>query len=422
MLWLFIVVTVSLLIRIPAPKPHERLKDKHRFLIALAMYTACLFVGTVAFSFRTDVPEAMDFRQLYSGGFLARTDPGELYSLDAQKQVQSSYVAKTQTTVLPFNHSAYEALLLAPLSKLPYRQAYLCFLILNSLLLIPCFLLCEDVFSGPPTFGRPMAGWFFSFWPTSEALVQGQDSVLLFLCICLTYRVIKSGKLYLAGISLSLALFKPHLMLLLACFLTARYGWRFLAGSLTGSVALSMVSVAVTGLSGLKAFFGLLLATGGGESSAKSGQGDLGIHPALMPNLRGLVFDIFANVASREVVFAISIGMSAGLIVWALWLLRKPLSQPLTFSLAIVCAVLASYHVYIHDLIFLLLPLGLLVGRVIPPQSKLITVLYLLPIASKVAGGPLMSLVALPVLWLLYCIKKALPANTASLDVICVEA
>ena len=420
MIWLFFVVLLLLLVRIPLAKPDAKLKDAHRFFIALVMYTACLFIGTVVFSFRTNIPEGMDFRQLYSGGFLARTDPGELYSIDAQRQVQSTHVAKTEITVLPFNHSAYEALLFAPLSKLPYRSAYLCFLIFNSLLLLPCFLLCQDVFSGPPTFGRPIPGWFFSFWPISDAIVHGQDSILLFLCLCLTYRLVKSDRLYLAGFALSLALFKPHLVLILVCLLTARYGWRFLAGSVVGSVAMSVVSLAITGLSGLKAFFGLLLATGGGASSVR--EGDLGIHPALMPNLRGLVFDAIGKFAPRESVFAVSVVLSAGLIVWALRLLRKQLSQPLTFSLAIICAVLASYHLYIHDLILLLLPLGLLVGNVIPPKSKLIAALYLLPIASMIAGGPLMSLVALPELWLLYSLAKAVSANNRSMKLVCVEA
>jgi len=72
-----------------------------------------------------------DFRQLYTAGYMLRSGHAhELYYLPAEKVFQDTLISREQIA-LPFNHLAYDALLFAPLSLMPYRAAYFTFLVIN---------------------------------------------------------------------------------------------------------------------------------------------------------------------------------------------------------------------------------------------------------------------------------------------------
>lgn len=82
--------------------------------------------------------DRMDFRSMYAAGVLVHTNPANLYDLAHQKRVEDTLVSR-RPGVLPFNHLPYEALIFLPFSILKYRDAYLCMLFFNALLILPCF-------------------------------------------------------------------------------------------------------------------------------------------------------------------------------------------------------------------------------------------------------------------------------------------
>src|SRR5712692_8010920 len=112
-----------------------------------------------------------DFRQLYTGGYMLRSRHArELYDYDAQKTFQDALISREQIA-LPFNHLAYEALLFAPFSLLPFRTAYSAFLALNLALLTLSFRLLR------PRMGNLARVWrwlpvamFLGFLPLAAAL------------------------------------------------------------------------------------------------------------------------------------------------------------------------------------------------------------------------------------------------------------
>src|SRR5437867_7391289 len=83
-----------------------------------------------------------DFRANYSAGYMARTGHiRQIYDYAAQKELQDQLISR-EPVAMPFIHPAYEALLYVPVSILPFREAYVAFLILNvGLLLISYRLL-----------------------------------------------------------------------------------------------------------------------------------------------------------------------------------------------------------------------------------------------------------------------------------------
>src|SRR5690242_6668914 len=101
-------------------------------------------LGAMAFwivEFRSSILELCDFRQLYVSGFMIRSGLGsQLYSYRHQFELQNLLVSQNWVA-LPFIRPAYAALLFAPFSYLPYRQAYLLWAICNvGLVVLTCWL------------------------------------------------------------------------------------------------------------------------------------------------------------------------------------------------------------------------------------------------------------------------------------------
>src|SRR6266849_8752907 len=112
----------------------SNLRSSRPFLLVWLIYSAGILLGVYFLLFPSGLTERMDFRQLYAGGYLARTDPANLYEYARQKEVQDAFVRQAPG-VLPFIRPAYEAWLVAPLTHLPYRIAYFSFLCINLLIL-----------------------------------------------------------------------------------------------------------------------------------------------------------------------------------------------------------------------------------------------------------------------------------------------
>src|SRR6266853_656494 len=141
------------------------LSSSRPFLLVWSVYSVAMLVGVWFLFFPSGRAERMDFRQLYAGGYLARTDPANLYDYSRQKEVQDALVSQAPG-VLPFIRPAYEASLVAPLTHLPYRIAYFSFLCINLLILPACFFVGRDIFSRRGIIAQPRPGLqLFAFFP-----------------------------------------------------------------------------------------------------------------------------------------------------------------------------------------------------------------------------------------------------------------
>lgn len=374
-------------------------KSCRPFLIMWAIYLLLVGFGLKFAFFPSGLAERMDFRQLYTGAILARTAPSQLYNWENQKEVQDAVVSKA-VGLLPYNHPPYEAVFLRPLSWLPYRRAFLATALLNVALLGACFFLCRDEFSHTGAFAQPRPGFqIFAFFPTTVAIFHGQDSVILLFCCCLAFYFAKREQRFLSGAMIALAIFKPQIACPVAGILAASYGISFVGGFASGIFLISLCSLAVVGREGLISSARVILQTGSVGTSLQIGT--MGVFPYAMPNLRGLTWLMTWPFHNGRISLILTIMFSVITLVWntRMILARRP-TAALSFSIAIMCAVLVSFHLQLADLVVLLIPLGVMSAS----QSRPITIarasLFIAPPFLTMLGVNFLCLLASVVLLL----------------------
>jgi hypothetical protein len=321
----------------------------------------------------------MDFRDMYVGGYLLRTDPAHLYDLARQKQLEDSFFGP-RFGVIAFAHLAPEAVLCAPFSMLSYNNAYVCMLIFNVLIMGACFFAARDAFSKIFMPWQPRPGFaIFVYIPIFIAIAHGQDSLLLLLFFCLAWRQLSRGHSFTAGCLAALVLLKPQLGAIAGLLLCLRFGRRFLAGFATGTAALAVGCYLLIGSSGMAAYHAMLR-----QLSLLDGQGEwaqeaIGVYPPTMPNLRGLFYvTIGSHLTSIQAFNAIAL-VSLLILIWIAYMIRKA-PQNEAFALAILTAVFLSYYLQRSELAILMLPIVLLAPLPERSISWIVAVLYVLPI------------------------------------------
>jgi hypothetical protein len=337
----------------------SRLAAARPFAWAWLIYTFLILVLALRVWIPSGLYKEMDFRAMYTGGMLARTDPSHLYNLSAQKALQNVLV-KNDGLVLPFGHLAHEALFYVPFSLVDYRTAYLAMLLFNAILMACCFWAAREEFTANIPLWQPRAGLiFFAFIPVTIAMAQGQDSLMLLLILCLTWKLLKRSQLFAAGLLLAMLLFKPHLAVLLALFLALQYGWRFIAGFAAGSAIVAGICLPFWVHGGWSGWTEIIRGTSLAAGASQAEQFAFGVYPGSMPNLRGLLFAILGHALSARAFFDVVIVVSSIALLWAISSVKK-LTLQNGFAFSIIVAVLLSYHFQEADLAILLLPMLLM--------------------------------------------------------------
>jgi len=372
------------------------------FLFVWLIYSLLVPLGVKFLLFPSGLAERMDFRQLYAAGYQVRTDPSNLFDYEHQKTVQDRLVSKADG-LLPFIRPAYEALLFAPLSYLPYRAAYFSFLCVNLLLLLICFLVCRNELSHPGTFAQPKPGLqIFIFYPVMVAILQGQDSILLLLGFCLAYRCLKAGRTTLAGILLGLMMFKFQITIPLAALLLFRYASRaFFSGLVAGTGLVGLLSIATVGWNIVASFTRVVKLTASATLVPNS-PALFGVVPLAMPNLKGLISGITLNRLPGPVIFAVTMVLSLAIAIGIIRKLRatKP-SLGVSFSMALTGALLLSYYLHLQDFSVLLLPLGLVAAEKNLNLARAAWLFYIAPPMLLFAGHSLIFLLSMLLILLL---------------------
>jgi hypothetical protein len=252
------------------------------------------------------------------------------------------------------------------------------------------------------------------FFPVIVAILQGQDSILFLLGLCLVYRILKSGRGFLAGAILGLLLFKPQVALPLALFLMARYGLSLLAGFALGGSIVTVASIALVTWQGCLTLVRALLLTGSVSVSRDIPAGSFGVFPFIMPNIRGLITGLTAWFLPGKIALALTVLLSGCLVLWGMRTLRGTrFGLDAAFSLSAACAVLVSYYLHIHDLTLMQLPLGLMAGHKNSYISRSALVFYLAPQLLMLFAHKFLYLLALPVMMFLYGISQVSPVAAA---------
>jgi len=338
-----------------------------------------------------------DFRQFYTAGYMVRSGhAAEIYDYDSTAKFQSQVVSPGGSVALPFNHLAYEALLFAPLSFLPFRSAYAVFFALNlSLLAAPFFMLRSYAPSLRAVWSKAPIMIFAGFLPVGTALRQGQDSLMLLALLVCSFIALERDRDYASGIFLGLTLFKFQYALPIALLFLVWRKWRVISGFAITAVLLVTVSFAITGP---QVYARYLFSMSAGLATAEQ-RSRFGIDPLFMPNIRGLAF------AAGGHGLLVTVVLSVLVLAWAI--LAKP-----SFPIFVLTAMLVSYHGLIHDAVILLIPLIVLGHAAVRAgemwKSWLLIAVLFYPTMAIICGFPYFFL-AVPVIGLLVACSERRP-------------
>ncbi len=381
----------------------------------LKLYLPALLVLEliICLGFRSSIRAgAIDFRLYYTAGHMLRTgDAANLYDFATETRLQNALVAP-QPIALPLLAPPFVALFFVPISVVPYLPALLIFAVVNLAALAFAVRAMRPHLRALSTRWLPTpALLFLSFLPVGLTLVMGQISILLLLIACLAFALLEAGNAFLAGLVFSLALMKFQIAIPVALLFLVWMRWRFLVGFVCGTSILSAVSAITIGT---RNFLVYLHSIAGMSSLAGTPlQAASGLSPLRMANFHGLF-----SLAPTHLATALTAIASLGLLGWAAT--RRP-----SFPLALIVALLVSYHLYPCDLTLLLLPLSLLCDRLFSedptaasaPTTELsslqthrrtllfcsIGVFLITPALIEIIVNNLIFLLALPILALAAC-------------------
>lgn len=298
-----------------------------------------------------------DFRNCYSAGLILRSGRGrQLYDYELQRQIQNTTISPA-TMVLPYVHLPYEALLFAPFTIFSYRKAFVGFLFLNLVFLFIAFWLWQKLPPSKVQVWRWFSLLFFvGFAPISATLLQGQDSILTLLLFSAAVVSIDSNEM-LAGAFLGLALYKFQLVLPIAALFLLWRRWNFLAGSSVSALSALGLSAILASPDGLRQYF---LSLHDISTKFTAGNNIVYIMPvSSMPNIRGTLLAI--PHLSPGIASGLVIALSIVVFGFAFWS-GINVSSRCQLAIAISTTTLVGYHVLMHDLSILLIPMAMLLS------------------------------------------------------------
>lgn len=289
-----------------------------------------------------------DFIGLYTAGKIVRQGSARrLYDVNLQKAVEHDFLPRGR--FFPLDHPPFEAWLGLPLAYLSFPHAFAVWGGLNLVLFGLVLYLLARV--GIQLETVRLLVWLAACVPLlAGVLLLGQDSLLILPAFILGFLALKTRKDFSAGLALGLGLFRFEIMFPLLFVFLLRRRWRVLAGFSIASLAALLASLALVGWGGLIDYSRVLLQVGHTTGSRMNG-----VNVATMPTLRGAVATLSGQrIPSSAVFFLILVGTLA-LLGWAAWEFRsmeKPETPAfdLEFSLAVLAALLSSYHLFVHEL------------------------------------------------------------------------
>ncbi len=323
-----------------------------RALSTLALIAgAILCAASIYFGFRGETfmgrPLGGDFVQFYSAGKILNTAPAAgIYDIATIVRTEhESLPTMPDTQMLLYGNAPYIAALFRPLALLPYRYAY-CVWLAISLLLYGSGLAI--------LIGRTLPKTAYLIALSSpmfllETWIGGQISVIGFLGIALFVDCFRRERWFLAGLSLSIAAYKPSLIAIPAVMLLIGACWRIVAGLIAGSALAGLLSVATVGFDGCVRWldtlrvFGLL-ATGAQASIRRVKYVDFNSFFSIL---------LGANSIARICAFLVT----AAALLWlarAWWTSKGDRRLLLAATLALMLA--ANFYVPVYDTIILVAP------------------------------------------------------------------
>jgi alpha-1,2-mannosyltransferase len=299
--------------------------------------------------------KGLDFADFYVAARIVHDGRGaELYDPRVQNEYLARYSGRVGTY---FIHPPFESLLYLPFALLPLSRAYTLWSAFQAIQLIAVGKLLE---ASPRRWSwRFLVPASLLFTPLLLDFLQGQDSLFLLLLLTSALLALQRKRDFTAGCLLACGLFRFHIVIpaALPILFIARKGLAW--GFASVAAVLFCVSVGISGWGVIVAYPRFLLHLGSLPLA--------GIHNSQKANLCGL-FDL-AFGPSERMVLALTL-LSSVLVLglslrYSVLAMKSASNAGLVLVIAILAAMLVSYHLSPHDLTILILPMVLLVDHLL---------------------------------------------------------
>ena len=215
-----------------------------------------------------------DYAEFYAVGTLLNRGPADrLFDLGLQDEwLHRAVPAFPVDEHLPFVYPPFLAPIFRPLASLPFARSFAAWLAIS----LAAYAAAVGLVlrgSGLSRSERRTA-WLLavSFEPFAmECWLGGQLSSLGCLAVASGLALRRAGRPFLAGLALSILLYKPTLPLLIVPMLAVGRRWRMVAGFGAGGILLAPISLAVAGEAGCGDFVRLMLGYGRNGGSLGAG-------------------------------------------------------------------------------------------------------------------------------------------------------
>jgi hypothetical protein len=323
----------------------------------VALIFAIFALSLASFVGRTGQSFLRDFSAVYVGAELAKTDMPSLYDLDKQFELEKEVTGLPlkEDDLLPFPYPPFLGLLLSPLSLLSFGGAFKAWACLSLVILGFCvFLLARGLELSRDT-TQVLVLFTSMFIPVYVTLIQGQTSFLVLLLLTLFFLRARDPESSEAGFWAGFLWIKPHFFLIPCFVLLVRRNWRGLLAAGLVSGGLAGFSWVLVGTEGILAYLKLIQQMGKGEYQA--------VALDRMHNLRALL--LYLNFG--DVVWLAGVGIALGLIFWVY---SKGPHLHYWLSACALGSVLFSPHLYMQDIVALIVPAGLALAASRPITAR----------------------------------------------------
>lgn len=282
--------------------------------------------------------------------------------------------SQTPTNVrLPNLYGPQVSLLFVPLTYFPFLIAAQIWVALSLLLYGYCVFLIWKASPALRLHGSLAALCAFAFPPLFHFFVRGQNSVLVLACFTAAFLAFRANRSWLAGIALSLLIFKPQFLVAIPLVLLLAQAWKAFAGLVISAGAQLLFTRIYFGPAVMHSYFDTL------RNISRVGAAELTLAPIQMHSLRSFWTLL---IPWPEISLALYLLCSIAAIVIAAAIWKSPAALSLRFTGLTLAAVLVNPHLFVYDLLVLAPALLLLTDWILsqpphPSSSALLLLTYL---------------------------------------------
>jgi hypothetical protein len=286
-----------------------------------------------------------DFTDAWVAGWHAlNADASQLYDSDKFVSIQRAMIGARDYFYPNWPYPPTFFLILAPLSKLPYANAFLTWDVAT---LLGCVVVVYLIVRRPPAIALVLASPF-----TAWNLLAGQNGFLTASLLGAALYFLEKRPA-VAGVMIGCLTYKPQFGILLPVALVASRQWRAVASAGVATALLAAASVAVFGADAWAAFPNAFVE----QSKLNLGAGS-DSNWGYLQTVYGLSRNL--NIAANAAWLIQSLTtLAVAIIVWILW--QSPVRYPLKAATLSAAALVATPYAFAYDMAALAIPVAFLV-------------------------------------------------------------